>query len=274
MPLEHAAGGHAREREHQLDGIASGHADDAAVGVIEIPPRDVVAQRGLARGMEADRHSELFDGLPQRLELRVVHVPTVDRVGVADDGDGAELAHRASRLARGEHRIVEGDLGGELQPRGRVLAVLVRPVVVRARQRVGHARVEVVVHLHLTAARAVEDRDVDALDVHRLHVRRRIVTARVRDLVVRRACERAALQFLAHGGGVRPLRHLADLEVADADERLVRRVVGAPREDRRERLERLVEVAHPEVVGLHRVQIAVHDLEPVLHYRFLRVDAS
>src|SRR5205809_62305 len=91
--------------------------------------------------------------------------------------------------------------------------------------------------------------------------------ARVRNLVMRRPRERATLEILAHGSGVRALGHLADLEVTDADERLVRGVLGAPGERRRERLERLVEVADPEVVGLHRVQIAVHDLEPVLHVR-------
>src|SRR5438105_5103187 len=179
----------------------------------------------------------------------------------------APSSRTARRLARGERRIVEGDLGGELQARGRVLTVLVRPRVVGARQRVGDARVEIVVHLHLTAARAIEDRDIDAFDVHRLHVRGRVVAARVRNLVMRRPRERATLEILAHGGGVRALGHLADLEVTDADERLVRGVFGAPGERRRERLERLVEVADPEVVGLHRVQIAVHDLEPVLHER-------
>src|SRR5947208_1164771 len=61
------------------------------------------------------------------------------------------------------------------------------------------------------------------------------------------------------------LGHLAELEVADLDDGLVRRVGGAAQELRRELLERLVEVALPEAVGLHRVEVRVHDLEAVLH---------
>ena len=167
---------------------------------------------------------------------------------------------------------MEGDLRRELQPRGRVLAVVVRPVVVGARERVGHLRIERVVHLDLAAARAVEDRDVDPLDVHGLHVGLGVVAARMRHVVVGRAREGAALEVLADGGRVRPLRNLADLEVADPDERLVRGVGGAADELRREPLEGRVEITLPEAVRLHGVEIAVHDLEPVLHRVVLRVE--
>src|SRR5262249_51188154 len=61
------------------------------------------------------------------------------------------------------------------------------------------------------------------------------------------------------------LGHLAELEVPDLDEGLVRRVGGATHELRRELFERLVQVAFPQPVGLHRVEIGVHDLEAVLH---------
>jgi len=43
------------------------------------------------------------------------------------------------------------------------------------------------------------------------------------DLVVRLPGERAVMQVFADDGGA---RHLADLEVADLDQRLVGRVVG------------------------------------------------
>src|SRR5204863_4542958 len=75
MPLEHAAGGETGERKHQLDGVAARDADDTAVGMIEIASRDVVAQRGLARGVKANRHRELLDRVPERLELRIMDVP-------------------------------------------------------------------------------------------------------------------------------------------------------------------------------------------------------
>src|SRR5439155_22974143 len=74
-----------------------------------------------------------------------------------------------------------------------------------------------------------------------------------------------ALPILTHYRGAIALGHLAELEVADLDDGLVRRVGGAAQELRRELLERLVEVALPEAVGLHRVEVRVHDLEAVLH---------
>src|SRR5262249_56449670 len=46
MALEHAAGGHAAEGHHQLDGIAAGHPDHAAVRRVEVSPGDVVVERG------------------------------------------------------------------------------------------------------------------------------------------------------------------------------------------------------------------------------------
>ena len=270
MPLEDAAGGHAAEGHHELDGVAAGLADDAAVRGVEVAARDVVAERRLPGRMEADRHAELLDGGPERLHLRVVNVPSVDRVRVADDRHRAEPAHRAPGLGDRAGHVVERDLGGELQARRLVLAVVVRPVVVRGGERGGDRRVEVVVHEHLAPARAVEHRHVDALDVHGLDVRRRVVAARVRDLVVRRPLEGAPLEILADGGGVRALGHLPDLEIADLDHRLIRRVGRPAPEPGRELLERLGEIALPEAVGLHRVQIRVHDLEVVLHRRASR----
>src|SRR5439155_774746 len=89
MPLEHAAGGHAREGEHQLHRVAGCHADDAPVRMIQVAPGDVVAQRGLARRVEADRDLELLDRAPEGLELRVVDVAAVHRVGITDHRDGA-----------------------------------------------------------------------------------------------------------------------------------------------------------------------------------------
>ena len=192
MPLEHPAGGHAAEGHHQLDGVAAGHADHAAVRGVEVAAGDVVAQRRLPGGVKADRHAELLDGGPQRLHLRVVDVAAVDRVRVADDRHRAELAHRAPGLRDRAGHVVERHLGGELEARRLVLAVVVGPVVVRAGQRGGDRRVEVVVHEHLAPARAVEDRHVDALDVHGLDVRLGVVAARVRDLVVAVTARRRA----------------------------------------------------------------------------------
>ena len=63
MPLEDATGGHAAEGHHQLDRVAAGHPDDAAVRGVEVTPRDVVSERRLPGRMEADRHAELLTAL-------------------------------------------------------------------------------------------------------------------------------------------------------------------------------------------------------------------
>src|SRR2546428_453957 len=77
--------------------------------------------------------------------------------------------------------------------------------------------------------------------------------------------EGAPLEVLADDGRLRPLRHLTDLEVADPDDRLVRCVLRATDELRRERAEWRLQVALPEGVRLHRVEVAVHHPESVLH---------
>src|SRR5262249_49591372 len=73
------------------------------------------------------------------------------------------------------------------------------------------------------------------------------------------------LQILADERRVHAPGHLADLDLADLDDRLVRRVLGAADELGRELLERLLEVALPEAVRLHRVPAVVQNLDPVLH---------
>ena len=215
--------------------------------------------------MEADGHSQLFDRVPERLERGIVHVTAVDRVRVADDGDGAELAHRAPGFRDGARHVVERDLRGEPQPFRRELAVIGGPVVVRAGERRGDVRRQLVVHQHLPAPRAIEDADVDAFDVHGLHVRLRVVGPRVRGLVMRMPLERPVLEIAADHGRVRTLRHLGYLDLPDLDDRLVRRARGAADELRREALERLVEITLPEAVRLHRVQIAVEDAVSLFH---------
>src|SRR5207302_7657819 len=108
VALQHAAGGEAREGEHQLHRVAAGDTDDASVRVIEIAPRDVVAERGLPGRVEADGHLELLDRVPEGLEFRVVDVASADRIRVADHGHGTQLADGAPGLADRPADIVEG----------------------------------------------------------------------------------------------------------------------------------------------------------------------
>ena len=48
--------------------------------------------------MEADRHVQLFERVPQRLDRLVVQMLAVDRVRRADDRDRAELPDASARL--------------------------------------------------------------------------------------------------------------------------------------------------------------------------------
>ena len=269
---EHAAGGHAGEGVHELDGVAAGHADDAPVGLIDIASRDVVAQRRLA-GDGSRRARRAPRSCPQRLERGIVDVPPVDGVGVADHRHRRLLSHGPARLLGGQDGIVERHLRGELHPRRVVGAEVARPVVVRARQR-RDFRLQVVVHQHLAAPRAVDDGHVDALDVHGLHVRLGVVAPGVCDRVVRMALERPRLLILADHGGARALGHLRDGQIADLDDRLVRCVLRPAREARGELLERRLEVFLPETVRLHRVQVAVHGPESALGHHALLACAA
>src|SRR5688572_18072443 len=125
--------------------------------------------------MKADRHTELLDRLPQRFEVCVVNVPAVDRIRIADDGDGTELAYRALGFLRCELNVLIGELSRKFQALGVGCAEIAGPVIVGACERIGESRLEIVVHLHVSSPGTEQDRYVDTLDVHRLKLRPGIV---------------------------------------------------------------------------------------------------
>jgi hypothetical protein len=86
-------------------------------------------------------------------------------------------------------------LRGELQALRVVVAVVVGPVVVGTAERRGVGRVEIVIGQDLAPARGVKDADVDALDLHRHHVRLGVEPALLGELEVRRAIERPGFQL-------------------------------------------------------------------------------
>src|SRR5436190_3095479 len=135
MALEDAAGGHAGDRSHQLDGVANGVRDRVEVRVADVAPSGVVLERRVAGRMKPDRHVELLERAPQRVARLVVQVLAVDRIRGADDRDGAELLDAPARLVDRRRDAVHRHLRGELQPGRLALAVVGRPVVVGARQR-------------------------------------------------------------------------------------------------------------------------------------------
>ena len=177
MALQHAAGRQAGDRAHQLDRVADRMRDRVEIGVPDIAPPGIVLERGVAGRVEADRHVELFERVPQRLDRVVVQMLAVDRVRRADDRDRAQFRDAAPRLVDRRLDIVHRQLRGEFEPRRVGLAVIGGPVVVGARQRRGVIGRQIVVAQDLPAARAVHDRDVDPFDVHRGQRRGRVVAA-------------------------------------------------------------------------------------------------
>ena len=94
--------------------------------------------------MKTDRDVELLQCIPQRFAGVVVQMLTVDGIGRADHGDRAEFFHAASRFFHRTLHVVHRDLGGEFQALRILLAVVVRPVVVGARERCGVPGLQIV----------------------------------------------------------------------------------------------------------------------------------
>ena len=195
---------------------------------------------------------------------------TFNRVWRADNRDGAELVDAAARLLDRQPYIMHRDLRGELEALRITLAIIVSPIVVRARQCRRVIRREIVVTQDLPPARAVHHGNIDALDIHRRQGRGRIEALRPRDIEMRVTRSAFAPQLTAGGG--RPLRlgerrdrqplhlHASDsVGVAFVLGTLRQRLLLSAKEARRVRSMRLVEIAGPQVVRLHHVQITVQN---------------
>ena len=202
----------------------------------------------------------------------------VDRVGCADDRDRAEVGDRAAGFLDRQADIVHRDLRGEFEALRVGLAIIGGPVVIGARQCRGVIGGEIVVAQDLPPARPVHDGDVNPLDIHRRQGRRRVEAARPGYLEMRVAGAAAAAQFAAGNRGsalhvVRRDREALHLHPHDrVGIRLVFLALGEglllPAEKaRRVGLMRAVEIARPQIAGLHHVQVAVEDQIAVACHR-------
>src|SRR5215472_13342783 len=192
-------------------------------------------------------------------------MPSVHRVRVADDCHRAELPHRTACLLCGKCNVVKGELSRELEAFGVGLAVIIGPVVVRAGERGGQLGIEVVVHLDLPTACAVEDGDIDPFDVHRLQMRLRVELPGDRDVIVRVAGKGPPAEVGRWTDRIRCDCHVSDDSVLDTDRRLIRRSFWRTCEGRGELLEWLLQVAEPKIVRFHRMQIAVQYAKSIFH---------
>src|SRR5215831_4277890 len=139
-------------------------------------------------------------------------------------------------------------------------------VLLRASGPSGQLRIGVVVHLNLPTARAVEDGDVDPLDVHRLQVRLRVELPGDRDVIVRVPCKGPSAEIGRWTDRVRCDCHVANDSVLNADRRLVWRPFRRACEGRREFFEWVIQVAKPKIVRFHGVQITVQYTKAIFHW--------
>src|ERR1700736_5775233 len=98
MPLEHAAGGHARHRHHQFHRSARRMRDRLIIVVPDEPAPDIILERAVPGRMESDRHIEPLQFIPQWLDRLVVQMQPVDRGRRPDDRDGAQFIDASARL--------------------------------------------------------------------------------------------------------------------------------------------------------------------------------
>ena len=194
----------------------------------------------------------------------------VDRVVGEDERDRAELAHAPARLPHRELHVVERQDRRGPQARAIGRAKVGQPAVERAADRGREVGLEAVDGDEMRAERAEDDRDVDALPVHRLQHGPRIVAAQVigRISIAARRHVAGARFFASDPGEAAALRSVEErgedlaLELPAVGVRAVDR-----REPRRAVLEPRLDVPEPQIVRLEHVNVAVHDLEAVLGHR-------
>ena len=208
--------------------------------------------------MEADGDVQLLAGGPERVVVRVVPGPAVVDVRTEEDGPHPELAHRAARLGHRTRHVVRRHRGRAEQASGiGGLDVVVEPVVVRPARGRREARVHRVEGGDIHGGSRVEDREVEPLLVHRAHLRLGVEVPL--DLLGVALAERLLLGVgerrpvpTRHGRHDLALDHGADVPPALAEPSW------------RARLELGLDVALPQVDGLHDVHLGVDHLEPVL----------
>src|SRR5215510_3589284 len=253
MALEDAARAEGAGGEHLLDRMGIDVLEHR-VGAELLADLTELGARAL---VEAERHLELLERGPQRLVVRIVPVASVHLVRPEEHRAEAVLAHAAPRLGHGVVDVEGRDHAGAEQPLGILLAEVVEPVVVGARHGCGQAGLHVGDREGEKAARRIDDRDVDALDVHRLELHLR-----------RPAALGVGLPALLVQGVVLALPATVAVGVDAGDAAPGLAVVGQAQialvlrePDRRAIAERGIDVARPQVGRLDDVDVAVEDLE-------------
>src|ERR1700730_330582 len=194
----------------------------------------------------------------------------VDRVGRSNNRDRAQLVDTSARLLDCEADIVHRNLTRELEPLLIAPAVVVGPIVVGARKCRRVIGCNIVVRQNLPTTRAVRYRDIDAFDVHRGQRRSRIKAARTGHLQVRTVGAASSLKIprlayrslrVGERGNNVPLHLHTENSIGVV---LVLFVGGKAffplaEEPWRAYPVGLIEIAYPQILGLHQMKIAIHD---------------
>ena len=158
MPLQDTAADEAAEAHHLLERLSVDASQHEVVEVLAC-----LFGHGAGGLVEADRHVQLLQRVPQRVVPGVVPVPAVDDVGADEDGLEAQLLHRSPRLRHGVVDVVDGDHARAEHPVGVDGAEVVHPVVVGASDGSAEARVDVGSGEDAQSPAGEHDGDVDAL---------------------------------------------------------------------------------------------------------------
>ncbi len=234
-----------------------------------VQPDAEVGQPVGAAAVKSDRDVKALALLPKRIICGVVPGPLVDDTRQQEDCLEAQFLDRAASLRHRAFNIMRSQQCGADQPFAVERAEIVQPVVVGAGDRGGELRVDALLPgglgavdaQHEQPARRKQDRDVDALFVHRVELR---------DVVVAALVGQGVIVFLRHHvlrqDPAPSFGSIRRIHAADIHPRVARHDVGA---NRRDRLVSRIDVALPQIVGLDQMHIRVHHLVALMcheHY--------
>ena len=249
VPLEHAADDEVHARAHVLDRMT----DQVELHQLVVPPAAELREMDAGAFVRREWHAEPLDLGVEGIEVRVVDGATVHRVRTREHGAHAELLDSMDGLGDGEIGIVQRDECRTDQPLRRTRAELREPAIVRATDRRGEPRREVVHRGGVEPARRVEDGDVDSLDVERLELALGVEVPSRCETVPRRRPGRVVgrLERNATRDVGQDMAQHVDAEDADTARRLVAKLG--------------IDVPLPQVDGLEHVAVGVDHAVVLVH---------
>ncbi len=207
--------------------------------------------------VKADGHVQFLADRPERVVRGVVPRKVVVDIGPQEDRFHAKFADCSAGFLHSTSDIMGGDGGGAEHPlRVGGHDVIMEPIIVRPARSGREARVHPGERGHVHRRGRIEDRQVEPLLVHRPHLGLGIEIAR--DFLGITLGERGLLGIAQR----RPVaaRHLRHDLALDQGTDVPAALVEPPR---RARTELGIDVALPQISGLHHVHLGVDQLEAI-----------